>query len=138
MARVASLLLAAFLVLACAPQAVVIADLRGSGQGPSSMIGVSAGSYRIDWSGWDDDDPKNGCLLGLTLELAAERPPEPGRAPGMVRSLPKLTYRPVPAGGTVLGHAAPVTLVDGLYLVRAEGSCAWQVRLTAIPAVPVR
>jgi hypothetical protein len=137
-ARVTCLVLAASAVLACATPAVPVADLRGSGDGPSNVIALPAGTYRIDWSGWDDVPPKDGCLLGLTLELTAEKPPEPGRGLRVMPVPPKLTYRPVAAGAAVQGQAAPVKLVGGFYLVRAEGSCAWQVRLTPIPAVPNR
>jgi hypothetical protein len=128
--RIASPLVAAaaaLLVAAC--QSLPVAELRGSGDGPSDLIALAAGSYRIDWSGTDVAPPRDGCLLGLRLELTNQKPQF-----GSGQRVPKLTYRDVPAGTTLTGRVDALSLVDGLYRIRAEGSCAWQVRVTPIPA----
>jgi len=135
--RVASLLLAASAVLSSACQAVPVAELHGSGAGPSNVVALAAGTYRIDWSGWDDDPPRDGCLLGLTIELTTAK--RLGGRGFVVPTVPsKLTYRPVAAGASVTGRTDGAPLVEGLYRLLAEGSCAWQVRFTPLPSIPPR
>jgi hypothetical protein len=136
LARVALLVLAAAPVLALGCQTLTAPELRGLGAGPSNPIAIRAGTYRIDWVGNDDDAPRDGCLLGLAIEGTAPNEVRPGLV--LDPRSPRLTYQAVPAGGSVTGQSEPVGLAQGFYLIRAEGSCAWQVRLTSVPPTPRR
>jgi hypothetical protein len=119
-------------VAGCAPQPGVV--LAGVGSGPSAPFDAADGVYHVHWSAHDEGATDHGCLAGLTIEQtrAANTAAAGVRGFRDITAL-KLTYRSIPVGGRLVGDVV-LNLGTGTYLLRSNGSCAWEAQIR--PAGP--
>jgi hypothetical protein len=118
--------IAAALVLAsCGPQAGIV--VGGFGSGPSASFVEADGVYHIHWTAHDAGATDHGCLVGLSLEQTVAGRQENGREFRAVTE-GKLVYRSIPIGGRLVGDVA-MSLDAGTYLLRSNGTCAWDAQI---------
>jgi hypothetical protein len=119
-------------VAGCAPQPGVV--LAGVGSGPSAPFDAADGVYHVHWSAHDEGATDHGCLAGLSIEQtrAANAAAAGVRGFREITAL-KLTYRSIPVGGRLVGDVV-LNLGTGTYLLRSNGSCAWEAQIR--PAGP--
>ena len=131
--RATLVVIAAVLVVAgCAPEPGVM--LAGIGSGPSAPFDAADGAYHVHWSAHDEGATDHGCLAGLSIEQTRAAGGGAAGARGFrAVTAPKLTYRSIPVGGRLVGDVV-VFLDAGTYLLRSNGTCAWDAQIR--PAGP--
>jgi hypothetical protein len=127
-----AVIVAVLVVAGCAPEPGVV--LAGIGSGPSASFDAVDGAYRVHWSAHDEGATDHGCLAGLSIEQtrAANAAAADVRGFRDVTAL-KVTYRSIPVGGRLVGDVV-LNLGAGTYLVRSNGTCAWEAQIR--PARP--
>ena len=119
-------------VAGCAPEPGIV--LAGVGSGPSAPFDAADGAYHVHWSAHDAGATDHGCLAGLSIEQTRAAGAGAAGARGFrAVTAPKLTYRSIPVGGRLVGDTA-VFLDAGTYLLRSNGTCAWDAQIR--PAGP--
>ena len=127
-----ALIAAVVAVIGCAPQPGVV--LAGVGSGPSAPFDAADGVFHVHWSAHDEGATDHGCLAGLSIEQTSAVNAQAAGVGGSrdITAL-KLTYRSIPVGGRLVGDSV-LNLRAGTYLVRSNGTCAWEAQIR--PAGP--
>jgi hypothetical protein len=123
-------IVAALVLVSCGPQAGIV--LGGFGSGPSASFAEADGVYHIHWTAHDAGATDHGCLVGLSVEqIRAANQEHVIEFRAVTES--KLVYRSIPVGARLVGDAA-IYLDAGTYLLRSNGTCAWDAQI--LPAGP--
>jgi hypothetical protein len=127
-----ALIAAVVAVIGCAPQPGVV--LAGVGSGPSAPFDAADGVFHVHGSAHDEGATDHGCLAGLSIEQTRAVNAQAAGVGGSrdITAL-KLTYRSIPVGGRLVGDTV-LNLNAGTYLLRSNGTCAWEAQIR--PAGP--
>ncbi len=117
----------------CATGPAPLVVERGWGTFDGAAFLVPEGRYVVRWQATDEQQPRDGCLFGLLLDLVDDRPAERAFGDPMPFPVPKIAYEALPAASSRDGSVGPLELGATRYRFQSEGTCVWQAWLERAP-----